>query len=135
MVRARRRIRRNDEDERESVWSSQIALSGLGEAWRRLWGRLRPAGRDHEFAAVGAIRAIYREMLRIGAAANSPRARHQTPHEYRPVLAGRLPARGVDIETVTEAYVRARYSPHLPELSEIAGAREALERIKTSASP
>jgi len=135
VVRARRRMRRNDEDERESVWSSQLALSGLGEAWRRLWRRQRLVGRDHEVAAVGAIRAIYREMLRLGAAANSPRARHQTPHEYRPVLAGRLPARGVDIETVTEAYVRARYSPRLPELSEISGAREALERIKTSANP
>src|SRR2546428_120452 len=135
VVRARRRMRRNDEDERESVWSSQLALSGLGEAWRRVWRRLRPAGREHEVAAVGAIRAIYREMLRIGAAADSPRARHQTPHEDRPGLAGRLPAPGVDSEPVAEAYVRARYSPRLPELSEIAGAREALERIKTSASP
>lgn len=135
VVRARRRTRRKDEDERESVWSSQAVLSGMGEAWRMLLSRLRHAKRGPEVATVGVIRTLYREMLRIGAAAGVPRARHQTPHEYRPLLAGRLPAVAADIETLTGAYVRARYSPRLPELSEIAGAQGALERIKTSVGP
>lgn len=135
VVRARRRARKRDDDERESVWSSEAVLGGLSEAWRRWLRRLRPAARDREPAAVGIIRTLYREMLRTGAAAGAPRARHQTPHEYAPVLAGRLPQAGRDIETLTEAYAQARYSPRRADAMEIAAAQRALERIKTSAEP
>lgn len=135
VVRARRKMRKKDEDERESVWSGQAVLTGLGDAWRRLWNRWRPASRDRELPAVGAIRVIYREMLRLGAAAGAARAPHQTPYEYCPALAGRLPGVEGDVEMLTEAYVRARYSAHLPERSEIVGAQGALERIKTWVTP
>lgn len=135
VVRARRRTRKRDDDERESVWSSEAVLGGLGEAWRRWLRRLRPAARDHELAAVGIMRTLYREMLQTGTAAGAPRARHQTPHEYSPVITGRLPEAGPDIEMLTEAYARARYSPQLPDPVEIAAAEGALERIKTSAEP
>ena len=96
---------------------------------------MRPTARGRELAGLGVIRALYREMLRTGAAVGMPRARHQTPHEYHPVLAGRLPEVGRDIKTLTDAYARARYSPRLPGPTEIATAQGALERIKTSASP
>jgi len=135
VVRARRRARKTDDDERESVWSSEAVLSGLGEAWRRWLRQMRPTARGSELAGLGVIRTLYREMLRTGAAVGMPRARHQTPHEYYPVLAGRLPEAGKDIATLTEAYARARYSPRLPGPTEIAAAQGALERIKTSASP
>lgn len=135
IVRARRRARRKDGDERESVWSGEAVLSGLGQVWRRLWARRRPAARGHDLPAVSAIRAIYRELLQIGAALAAPRAAHQTPYEYRPMLAARLPDREAEIASLTEAYARVRYASSQPDAAEIERARAALDRIKTSVSP
>lgn len=132
VVRARRKTRKASDDERESVWSGEAVWSGLGTVWRRLWSRLRPAGREGDLPAVGTIRAMYRELLRIGASAGTPRAPHETPHEYRPVLAGQMPEAGDDIQALTDAYVMVRYSPHVPRPQEIADAQAALARIKTS---
>ncbi len=132
VVRARRKKKKASDDERESVWSSEAVWSGLDAAWRKLWTRLRPSGREGDLPAVGTVRAMYRELLRIGASAGTPRAPHETPHEYRPVLAGQMPEAGDDIQALTDAYVRARYSPHVPRPAEVADAQAALARIKTS---
>lgn len=135
VARARRKKRTGRDDERESVWSSQAVLGAVGDAWRRLWNRPRPAARVREGPAVGAIRAIYRELLRLGASAGSPRAPHQTPHEYRTILVGRMPEPAGDIGILTEMYERVRYSPHRPEPEDVDGAQQALARIKTSVAP
>ncbi len=131
VVRARRRKRRGDEDERESVWSTQALLVDLGAAWRALWGRPRSTGAPPEEEGSRAIRALYRELLRFGAHLGAPRLSHQTPHEYLPRIRDRVPERAPELETMTDAYVRVRYTPHSPTPEEIAEVRGALERIRT----
>lgn len=130
VIRARRRARRGDEDERESVWSMRVALGGLGAAWRSLWKRRALERGEHEAAGVSAIRELYRQLLRLGAEVGLPRFRYQTPYEYLPRLRARVPARDRELGTMTEAYVRVRYTPHLPDREEIAEVRVAFETIQ-----
>jgi len=131
VVRARRKARKADEDERESVWDAKSVLAGLGSAWRSLWGRATPA-RGPEMPEVSSIRAIYRELLRIGRALGIPRRPAETPYEYRPRLSGALPQTTGEIAQLTDAYVRVRYSPHHPSGVEIEEAQAALERVERS---
>lgn len=133
VVRARRRSRRADEDERESVWDPRSALAGLGRAWRSLWQRSAPAAREEP--TVSAIRMLYRELLRIGQALGIPRRPSETPYEYRPRLSGRLAGAGGPITSLTEAYVRVRYTPHAPSEAEVDGARDDLEQVRLALAP
>ena len=135
VVRSRRRAKKPGEDERESVWSTPLLLAGLGQAWRNLWARLRAARVEGEPESVGSIRAFYRELLRLGLSLGIARRPSETPYEYRPRLAERLPAEMEDIFALTEAYVRVRYTPDSPSPAEVAAAREALDRVRSSATP
>lgn len=132
VVRARRKAKKASDDERESVWSSEAALSGLGAAWRRLWRRLRPQHAAREAPAVASIRAIYCELLRTGRQIGTPRKPAETPYEYRPRLSGSLPRVASDVSELTEAYVRVRYTPAMPSEDEIRSAQGALERVRNS---
>jgi hypothetical protein len=133
VVRSRRRAKKPGEDERESVWSTPLLLAGLGQAWRNLWARLRAARSEPEAESVGAIRAIYRDLLRTGAGLGISRRPSETPYEYQPRLSTRLPDGARDIESLTEAYVRVRYTPEAPSNAEVAAAHEALARVRGSA--
>lgn len=132
VIRARRRPRRVDEDERESVWSTQSLLAGIGQAWRNLWARRRGERPVQEVPSVASIRAIYRELLRIGRDIGAPRSRSETPYEYRPRLSDRLPQVAADVSALTEAYVRVRYSPAEPSEEDIERAQTTLKRIRDS---
>ena len=133
VVRSRRRARKPGEDERESVWSTPLLLAGLGQAWRNLWARLRAARPEAEAESVGAMRAIYRDLLRTGAGLGVSRRPSETPYEYQPRLSTRLPEGAQDIASLTEAYVRVRYTPEAPSSMEVAAAHEALARVRGSA--
>ncbi len=130
VIRARQRARRVDEDEHESVWSMRVALGSLGAAWRSLWKRHALRSGEQEAAGVSAIRELYRQLLRLGAEVGLPRFRYQTPYEYLPRLRARVPERDGELGTMTEAYVRVRYTPHLPDREEIAEVRAAFETIQ-----
>jgi len=130
IVRARRKPRKGDEDERESVWDARSLLAGMGQAWRSLWERRPAAPGEVDHPAVTAIRAIYRELLRIGRRLGAPRGAAETPYEYRPRLNGVLPASAGEVAALTEAYVRVRYSAHHPTEEEVVEAQAALERIQ-----
>ncbi|MDQ7842752.1 MAG: DUF4129 domain-containing protein [Armatimonadota bacterium] len=134
IVRARRRPRRADEDERESVWDARAVLAGMGRAWRSLWERRHAVAGEADHPAVGALRTIYRELLRIGRGLGTPRNPAETPYEYRPRLRAALPSTATEIAFLTEAYVRARYSPSLPSDQEVEEARDALERVRNASS-
>jgi hypothetical protein len=135
VVRGRRRARKPGDDERESVWSTPLLLAGLGQAWRNLWARLRQARSEPEAESVGAIRAIYRELLRLGAALGVGRNPSETPYEYRPRLSTRLPDGADEVSSLTEAYVRVRYALDSPAAADVVAAREALDRLKMAAEP
>ncbi len=132
VVRARRRTRRVGDDERESVWSARGVLGALGNAWRaRRKGEARQEG-EPEPDEVAVIRALYRQLLQLGTAAGHPRLRFQTPYDYLPRLREWVPPRDHELTLMTEAYVRARYTPQVPSPQEIAGVRAALEVIQRS---
>ena len=135
VVRSRRRAKKPGEDERESVWSTTLLLAGLGQAWRNLWARLRAARTEPEPESVSAIRAVYRELLRLGVSLGIARRPSETPYEYRPRLAERLPEDRWDIDSLTEAYVRVRYTPESPSPADVESARDALDRIRSAAAP
>lgn len=135
IVRARRRQRKPGEDERESVWSTQALLAGLGSALRSWWRRRRVGASALDTAEMGSVRALYRQLLRWAAAHDVRRRSDQTPYEFRPRLEQLAPAHKDDVDSLTAAYVRARYASDPPSAEDVAGAREALERITGAEDP
>ena len=133
VVRSRHRAKKPGEDERESVWSTPLLLAGWSQAWRNLWARLRGGREEPEPESVGAIRAIYRELLRLGMGLGVGRRPSETPYEYRPRLSVRLPGGTEEINALTEAYVRVRYTPVAPSQDEVTAGHEALARIQSVA--
>ncbi|MGH2347848.1 MAG: DUF4129 domain-containing protein [bacterium] len=131
VVRARRRQRKLEGDERESVWSTRAALAGLTAALRSWWASRGARAEIEDTSEVGAIRAIYRELLRWAADRGAPRRRFQTPYEFLPQLEGLAPERTAEVTALTAVYVKARYTPDVPTTDEIADARAALDRVRT----
>ena len=134
VVLRRRRERRPDEDDHESVWS-------VREALRSLAGRLPRLGRRQEdddgptAPAVGAIRRIYRELLGLGAGLGAPRHAWATPREHEPRLRGVLREAEAEVELLTAAYERVRYGAWRPAPVEVQEAEEALARAKAAMEP
>jgi hypothetical protein len=115
---ARRRNRRGAgaDEERESLWSWE----GLAEDLLGLFGRRagRAAGGLRDALArlrgddpASRIRRSYIRLLLLGEERSIPRSAPQTPHEYAPVAQSALPAAAHPVDTLTDAYERARYRP------------------------
>ncbi len=134
IVLIRRRERKKDDDERESVWSAREALAGLAGLLRRLRLR-RPPGDERPLPEVNAIRMLYRELLRVGAALGASRKAWATPREHLPHLRGALPEAGADSESLTWAYERARYGRWRPTREDVRAAEAAMARVKTALPP
>lgn len=135
VVRARRKARKAGDDERESVWDPQSLLAGLGNAWRSLWARFQSVPSEADLFETSAIRAIYRDLLRLGTRHGVSRKTYETPFEYQPRLTSALPDGAADIATLTDAYTRVRYSPHRPGPDEVTDAKSALDRVRDIAGP
>lgn len=135
VVRARRKARKAGDDERESVWDPQSVLAGWGNAWRSLWARFQSLPSQGDLFETSTIRALYRELLRLGTRLGVSRKSHETPLEYQPRLTSVLPDGAADIGTLTEAYTRVRYSPHRPGPLEVTEAESALARVRGIAGP
>lgn len=132
VVLRRRRERRPDEDDHESVWSVREILRGLAGRLPRL-GRRQEDDDGPAAPAVGAIRRIYRELLGLGAGLGAPRHAWATPREHEPRLRGVLPGAEGEVEMLTAAYERVRYGTWRPATVEVREAEEALERAKAAA--
>ncbi|MDI6772444.1 MAG: DUF4129 domain-containing protein [bacterium] len=131
VVLRRRRERRPDEDDHESVWSVREMLRGLAGRLPRL-GRRQEDDDGPSAPAVGAIRRIYRELLGLGAGLGAPRYAWATPREHEPRLREVLPGSVAEVELLTAAYERVRYGTWRPAAVEVREAEEALERAKAS---
>jgi hypothetical protein len=130
----RRREKRKDEDERESVWSAREMLAGLGRLLLRV---RRPRGPREERAVpeATAIRRVYRDLLRLGEDQGARRPAWATPREHDPALRRVLPDATGEVETLTWAYERARYGRWRPSAREVQEAEAALERAKATVTP
>jgi hypothetical protein len=97
-----------------------LGSSPAGMGWMRLRG-LGPRAMIHYFYTSTAQRA---EGL------GWARRRGQTPYEYSRDLAARLPDQAPELEQLTEAFVRARYSRRPVEESEARRARTPWQRLR-----
>ncbi len=137
MVGGRRAVRQDKEDEQhESIWSSQDLLRKLRARLRDRLARLRNLagimerfGADGLFAAL-TIRRIYAQMVRLAASHGYPRPASHTPYEHLATLQQAFPGCGAELAQITEAYVGVHYG-ELPEHADaLAQIRAAFDRVK-----
>lgn len=76
------------------------------------------------------VRYFYRSTLRRAAEQGLGRRRHQTPYEYHQTLAAHLPDAEQESRVLTDAFVRAQYSPQPIEAEQVQGVRGSWERLR-----
>jgi hypothetical protein len=86
-------------------------------------GRLPPRER---------VRFFYLSAARRAAQAGQPRRSGQTPYEYRASLDEQFPDLEPDLEGLTDAFIRARYSDQPVEQEDAAAAKPLWERVKAA---
>lgn len=131
IVLRRRRVRRPDEDDHESVWSVREVLRGMVN-WLPRLGRRREDDDGPTAPSVGAIRRIYRDLLGLGAALGAPRHFWATPREHEPRLRGVLPEANAEVQLLTARYEQARYGTWRPTAADVREAEEALARVRAA---
>ena len=75
-------------------------------------------------------RALYRRLLKWGAARGSPKGRHQTPGEYLETLRPLVPEKSRSLEMITECYIQVRYGPDPLAPGALDRIREDWRRLK-----
>ncbi len=133
--RLRAREGRLQGDERESIWEGvhlRRSLDGLLRDGRR---RLDEAAAAlSRFFAALTIRRIYARLSALAAERGYPRALHETPYEYLPVLEQSFPDSREEVKRITEAYVAVHYG-EVPERPEhLKAIRAAWERVRERAN-
>ncbi|MBI2908766.1 MAG: DUF4129 domain-containing protein [Chloroflexi bacterium] len=150
-VRAVLRYRQAQEDDveeiHESLGSWQELKLGLLLLLRRMlywlfpWRRPQasiakaPVTRGPAFETSLAIREVYRQLLARAEALGAPRRPHQTPYEYLPALRGVVAEGAPEAATITEVYVRARYSPVPAAAGEVEEVNRTWEKLRGLLTP
>ncbi len=142
LSRAFRRLRLLDsegvEEMRESIGSWALLWAQLGALLRRLRRRRVPPVASSPFLPLEAVpgeagrlsvREVYRQLLALARERGVPRARSQTPYEYRGALSRTFPDNQGEVEAITEAYVVARYGPTSPPQTVVSWANRAWQAI------
>jgi hypothetical protein len=128
------------DEQRDSLWEpgrlKRMLLAWLGRLLLRF--RRRSAAAPAAETAVGAeaagatqlqsIRALYRQVLRLGEAAGASRGLATTPLEHLGPLQRSLEPAD-DLARLTEAYLSVRYADLQPTPAEAAAAREQVDRL------
>jgi small-conductance mechanosensitive channel len=124
---------------RELILSRDLVADQLSRWWHRWLRRLRRASvtalspflpLEGEPDTRRAIRAIYQALLSTAGEQGVPRARGQTPIEYRDILGELFPNAPGALDTITDEYVQARYSPDVPTVEQAERARQAWEELQ-----
>lgn len=139
------------------LWPVRV-LRSLWVALQGWWGKWKQAVREHmphaflhwpgrsatsperpwRFFRLGALpprsQIIYYYLSILGRAAQRgfARRRNQTPYEYEATLEANLPWAQEDMETLTQAFVEARYSPHAVEANQARRIRNHWQRVKAA---
>jgi hypothetical protein len=130
--------RAKDADERQSLLDSGDLLRLLG---RSLKNRLLQIGQGlaelarlrygQRLLAAARIRRIYAELMDLSEGLNAPRAEAQTPLEFLPTLMDLFPGLEIELNTITQAYLRVRYG-ELPETrAEVVEVETAWDRVSS----
>ena len=93
--------------------------------------QLARLGYGQRLLAAARIRQIYAELMDLSEELNTPRAEAQTPLEFLPTLMNVFPGREIELNTITQAYLRVRYG-ELPETrAEVVEVETAWKRINS----
>jgi hypothetical protein len=144
-----------EEGEAAGTWWARL-LTWLRGLWQRWWDwqggvgvewarrRLERPGRGSLSARLprffslrrlsprDLVRYFYLSAERRAGDAGQPRGPGQTPYEYRASLDGRFPELEPDLEGLTEAFVRARYSRRPVEEEDAEAVKPLWQRIKAA---
>jgi hypothetical protein len=127
-------------EEHEQFGSWSLFLAQLKALFGRLLARFRriaPATAHEdvddlaslvgkpEWEGTLTVRQIYIGLLRFARSAGYPRSPQQTSVEYLKVLSGALPDLTSELQTITAAYLEARYSHRSPSPVTVHAANEA----------
>jgi hypothetical protein len=133
------------DEQRESLWEpgrfKRMLLGWLGKLVRRFRRRSAAAGTETplvaeaaQVAQVASIRALYRQVLRLGESAGAARAAATTPLEHLGPLQRSLEPAD-DLASLTQAYLSVRYADIPPTPAEAAAARDQLDRLRPRPVP
>lgn len=133
-----------EDETRESVFSGallQEQLAALWQGWMRRLRRPAQAEPDPYLSLAGeeanrrAIRGLYQTLLNLAGARGLARTPPQTPLDYARTLAAEFPTDAQDWQTLTEAYMGARYAAQPPTPDQVEQARQAWSRLSPYLAP
>jgi type IV secretory pathway VirB2 component (pilin) len=111
-----------NQDERESLWSSGDLVNDLKDGLRRTLEQLRNLGRRdaRKHRSAETIRKMYASVVDLAEEAGYPRDLAETPYEHREILYQAFPGGRAAVDAITEAYVRVHYG-EVPDTREEMG--------------
>ncbi len=129
--RLRARADRRRDEERESVWEGAHLGSGLRDLLQDGRRRLgEAAGALGRLFAARTIRRIYAHLSALAAERGYPRAPHETPYEYLPILEQSFPDSREQVARITKAYVAVHYGEVSERPEDLKAIRAAWERVR-----
>lgn len=139
VVRGRRRRRppRLMTEERDFIWSAEL----MGQQIRDLFRRRRPRRLAPYIALTPsedsrqAVRRVYQQLLARASDASLPRPPAVTPLAFQAQLEELVPDEAAALDTLTRAYLWARYTDEPPPAGIVESARAAWERIREAWPP
>jgi uncharacterized protein DUF4129 len=128
--RVRQRVKGQNQDVHESLWSWSLFWTQLRAILRSLFARFIRRDTTTEGSelvqeeikgepAVRSIREIYRALLKKAARRGYPRKRFETPYEFKQRLDEKVPLAEPQLEVITEAYALTRYGGDIPDEAQL----------------
>lgn len=139
-----RQLRSRPEEEndevRESVLTASLLQTQLAELWGKLRARFGPGEEEPDpFLSLEGesdtrrlIRAIYQRLLTAAHFRNVARMQSETPSRFGGRLSGQPSFDGPPVQTITSAYMEARYGDVPPSQDTAAAAEKAWQEIESA---
>jgi len=142
-LRKRRAVRSEEaREERESLWSEGDLLGDLKELMFGFLSNSKDRSGDRPWYGASrgrgpkwSILRVYYSLLNLSSNRGMSRPLSQTPREYLGTLHYLYPINRSETNTITEAFTKARYSPHDPEDSEVSQVEESWQRLQKPEEP
>jgi hypothetical protein len=131
------RSRRDADETRENIATRELLLAQLKNLLRR---RKRASGPEPAYLSLAGanddpsliVRRAYQALLEWAPGFSLPsRQAGQTPAAYAETLRQAMPEGGAAIETLTGAYVQARYAAEAPSMDMARAAASAINQLRT----
>ncbi len=136
----RSRAGNEEEEVRESVFSTDLLQAQLSDLWARLRSRFGPAPEEADpFLSLEGevdtrqlIRSVYQRLLTVTQTRVSARLQAETPYRYGSRLSSQPSIDDSLMQTITVAYVEARYGDEPPSRQTAEEALRAWQQIESA---